>query len=56
MPRMYEAFVVSAAALYYKAGDFDGSIRIIERYGVNLQRQYYKMRLEEIIRALIQTN
>lgn len=48
----YEALIVSAAALHFKGGDHTGSQRVIDEYGHQLQGDYHKARLGEVIEAL----
>jgi hypothetical protein len=54
--RTYEAFVVSAAALYFKGGDYASSSRVIEVHSKKLQLPYYQAILEEIVEDLMKIN
>ena len=51
-PRTYQIFAVSAAALYFKAGDFVNSRRIVEVHKDNLTENYYQARMQEVLDAL----
>ncbi len=48
----YGAFIVSAAVLYYKAGDFASARKIIAEHRHKLKAEYNIARLEEIVDAL----
>ncbi|MBS3167915.1 hypothetical protein J4216_02230 [Candidatus Woesearchaeota archaeon] len=54
--KWYESFVVSAAALYFKGEDYEGSRRIIEEHSKDLKIEYYRERLEEVVDALAEIN
>ena len=54
--QFYEAVVVSAAALYFKGGDYAGSQRIIGNHSPNLRLPYFKKGLEEVVEALMKMN
>lgn len=52
MQKWYDRFVVSAAALYYKAGDFTAAGRIVDEHGKQVQDTHAQVRLEEVVEAL----
>ncbi|MBI2665677.1 hypothetical protein HYX12_03595 [Candidatus Woesearchaeota archaeon] len=52
----YEHLVVSAAALYFKGGDYRNAQRIIDTYQEKVTAQFPKMRLDEVVEALSRIN
>lgn len=53
---MYESFVVSAAVLYFKSGDYTSTQRVLDNYSEKVISPNPKMRLDEVVEALIKIN
>ena len=53
---MYEAIVVSAAVLYFKGGDYAGTQKVLDNYSEKVTNPYPKMRLNEVVEALMKMN
>lgn len=49
---LYQSFVASAAALYFKGSDYTGAQRVIDIYSKQVTYSHPKMRLDEVIEAL----
>ena len=53
---MYEAIVVGAAVLYFKGGDYVGTQRVLDNYSEKVTNPHPKMRLDEVVEALMKIN
>lgn len=53
---MYESFVVGAAVLYFKGGDYAGVQRVLDNYSEKVTMPHQMMRLDEVVEALMMIN
>ena len=53
---MYESFVVGAAVLYFKGGDYAGVQRVLDNYSKKVTMPHPRMRLDEVVEALMKVN